>query len=477
MSSKQPGNEVSLNPVYLSARSAIVTPELAIPVTIYSMKKWLPRLGPERWGLVQLLRGLCFNISRRPDGTKRVTTSWKTLGELLQVHEETIASWLKHEPIPDDKPWRQIIPADDYAEYLSLFVPRLRYAYESRNGKTRRVGFILEVLMEDPVAPEDEMKLAHQVELLSYEQRKLGLESQPTSLEVNTEQTNLPSLSDTPIKEVTSSSLDLPTHRHPTQERFTYNDVNPDNDDLQTPVKQDYVNSLVDVSSETVDLLYGKSETVGKNINKLNSLINKLKHLKHQKRNYLQILEPVVVLTEELLDDHHSTAMLYKVLQILFPDHTDIFVLAVGVALEAATVESSINKGALFVNELRQQTEKVGIDLGFKSAERRDSVQANSAVSLSKVSQSVSPPELTSSLEEAIWSETLNQLKGQMLKGAFDSVMQGTHLVGLEGDIYVIQVATPLAKDWLENRLRQVIERALGSVIGTSRKIKVEFRL
>ncbi len=137
------GNNLTLSPVYLSARSAIVTPERAIPITLYALNKWLPRLGAERWSLVQLLRGFCLDAPRRHDGTKRITSSWKSLAECLQVHEETIANWLKHEKIPDDKPWRRIRRSDDYSEYLSLFIPRLRYAYETRNGKTRRIGFLL----------------------------------------------------------------------------------------------------------------------------------------------------------------------------------------------------------------------------------------------------------------------------------------------------------------------------------------------
>jgi hypothetical protein len=149
-------SDLSIHPVYLSARAAIVAPERAVPVTLYSAQKWLPRLGPERWCLVILLRGLCVDAPRRSDGTKRVTCSWRDLAEMLDVHEETVASWLKHQPIPNDKPWRSIIPSDEKAKYLALFVPRIRYAYETYNGKTRRVGFLLEILMEDPVVPEDE---------------------------------------------------------------------------------------------------------------------------------------------------------------------------------------------------------------------------------------------------------------------------------------------------------------------------------
>jgi chromosomal replication initiator protein len=85
------------------------------------------------------------------------------------------------------------------------------------------------------------------------------------------------------------------------------------------------------------------------------------------------------------------------------------------------------------------------------------------------------PAPTEATIEEAIWAETLSQLQGQMTKAAFNSVMQGTTLIGLDGEVYVIKVATKLAKEWLENRLRQVVERALSNVIGSA--ATVEFRL
>jgi hypothetical protein len=60
---------------------------------------------------------------------------------MLDVHEETVASWLKHQPIPNDKPWRRIIPADNKAANLGLFVPRLRYAYET-HGMEKHAGLV-----------------------------------------------------------------------------------------------------------------------------------------------------------------------------------------------------------------------------------------------------------------------------------------------------------------------------------------------
>ena len=116
--------DFSLNPVYLSARAAIVAPERAIPTSIYSVQKWLPRLGPERWCLIMLLRALCVDAPRRPDGTKQIICSLQELGEALNLDKRTLHRWFEHEPIPNDDPWRKIVPTDDKTKYLTLFIPR-----------------------------------------------------------------------------------------------------------------------------------------------------------------------------------------------------------------------------------------------------------------------------------------------------------------------------------------------------------------
>jgi hypothetical protein len=141
-----------------------------------------------------LLRSLSIDAKRRSDGTKRVSISWRQLAEMLDVHEETVASWLKHQPIPNDKPWRQIMPSDEKAENLGLFIPRLRYAYETHNGKTRRTGFLLEILMEDPVVPEDEARLQKQIELMRMQQGSLGLETYRMHENIEGNKLDLPEL-------------------------------------------------------------------------------------------------------------------------------------------------------------------------------------------------------------------------------------------------------------------------------------------
>lgn len=78
--------------------------------------------------------------------------------------------------------------------------------------------------------------------------------------------------------------------------------------------------------------------------------------------------------------------------------------------------------------------------------------------------------------EEALWSETQSMLQRQMTRATYDAIVQGTRLMAHENGVYTIGVQTDMAKEWLENRLRDVIQRALASVIGVN-EIEVEFVL
>ena len=475
-------SDLYIHPVYLSARSAIVAPERAIAVTLYATQKWLPRLGPERWCLVMLLRGLSVDAPRRSDGTKRVTCSWRELADLLDVHEETVASWLKHKPIPNDKPWRQIIPVDDKSEHLGLFIPRLRYAYRTDNGKTRRTGFMLEVLMEDPVVPEDEAKLKHQMELMQMQQGQLGLETYRLAENVNPTDSKLPQISSAPhtrndsdLRYVNQNGDDLPTGANLNDSDLHNAHVNPDNLGSQTRVKQHNMGLGHYVNQPLTDLHNAKSEESGKNVNELDILIQQLKQRSINKRTSKNAFEPIVRLTEALLSDSHSTAMFYKVLGVLYPERLDLYVAAVRVALHALEDDPKTNPGAVFVNTLRDFAEVAGVELGLKSKSTKqpeaDLVSSVGTQIPMLVEDPFSPP----SVDEAIWSETQSVLRRQMTQATYDAIIQGTKLLERSNGVYVVGVQSEMAKEWLENRLRELIQRALSNVVGVS--VKIKFRL
>lgn len=477
-------SDLSIHPVYLSARAAIIAPERAIPVTLYFAQKWLPRLGPERWCLVVLLRALCIDAPRRADGTKRVTCSWRDLAEMLHVHEETIASWLKHDSLPNDKPWRAIIPEDDQSRYLALFIPRLRYAYETHNGKTRRVGFLLEVLMEDPVVPEDEAKLRQQVNLLRMQQGELGLETYRLTPNVSKNNTDLPKISsnsstlqNTDLPSVKLLKPDLSSTANSSRTDLHNSFVNREKAGLLLPVKHNNSNLDSYVNPQFSDLYEGKSEEIGRNVNKLEILINQLKQTNLAKNSRRNVFEPIIQLTADLLEDDHSGAMFYKVLNSLYPHSLDLYLAAVRAALAAVESEPQVNQGAVFVRTLRDLAEKAGVNLGLKQiVESEGEGQEDKSVGTQVPHQTFSLSSLTPpSINEAIWAETQALLRPQMTRASYEAVIQSTMLIERENGTYLVGVSSEMAKEWLENRLKEIVRRALSSVVGVA--VEVEFKL
>jgi len=326
--SQQEGEQLALEPIYATATSAIIRPELNVATSLYSVQKWLPLLGVQRWTLVQVLRCLCVHSPRRPDGTKWLTTTWKELGDLLNVDRRTIGQWLAHEPIPDQKPWHHLIPSpNEEIAYLGYFIPRLKYAYVHQDGVTRRQGFVLEILMEDPLVPADQALIAQSPQRGAYY---------------------------APVK---SQNLTLPPES-----------VKSQNITSHPGVKSARLTSQSGVTSENTTLQSRKVAEPDRNVKQLTTYISNELNLKlTSKRRIRRALKPVVNMAEVILDDYHSTAMLYKVLLALYPGHLNIFLQAIDEAVGIGEADSEANLGALFVSILKELTAEVGVDLGFKS--------------------------------------------------------------------------------------------------------------
>jgi len=322
------GEQLALEPIYTTAASAIIRPELNVATSLYSVQKWLPLLGVQRWTLVQVLRCLCVHAPRRPDGTKWLTTTWKELADLLDVDRRTIGQWLAHEPIPDQKPWHRLVPSPgEEIAYLSYFIPRLKYAYVHQDGVTRRQGFVLEILMEDPLVPADQALIAQSPQRGAYY---------------------------APVK---SQNLTLPPESVKSQNIIS-----------RSNVKSVRLTSQPDVTSENPTLQSRKVAEPDRNVKQLTAyIVNELDPKLTSKRRIRGALKPVVNMAEVILDDYHSTAMLYKVLLALYPDHLDIFLQAMDEAVGIGEADSEANLGALFVSILKELAAEIGVDLGFKS--------------------------------------------------------------------------------------------------------------
>jgi hypothetical protein len=401
---------------------------------------------------------------------------------MLDVHEETVASWLKHKPIPNDQPWRRIIPSDEKAQYLSLFVPRLRYAYETHNGKTRRTGFMLEVLMEDPVVAEDESRLQKQMEILRLQQGELGLETYRLNENVSLGNPELPQISPVLTKPQNPDSLyvnrptsDLPHSLKSSPADSPNRQVNPDYPSLLPHVKQNNSELEDYVNPANSPLPASKSEDSGKNVNELDILIQQLKRNNVRRNLRRDSFEPIIRLTETLLEDTHSTGMFFKVLNNLYPERLDLYVAAVRVALDVAQNGPQTNRGAVFVKTVRDFAEVAGIDLGLKSGTGEVAGEVEPDGNLGSQIFTSPSPLVVPSPDEALWTETQLVLRRQMTRATYDAIIQGTVLLRQEGNTYFIGAHTEMAKEWLENRLYDIVQRALSSVVGES--VSIEFEL
>jgi hypothetical protein len=327
------GEQLALEPIYATAASAIIRPELNVATSLYSVQKWLPLLGVQRWTLVQVLRCLCVHSPRRLDGTKWLTTTWKELADLLDVDRRTIGQWLAHEPIPDQKPWHRLVPSPaEETAYMGYFIPRLKYAYVHQDGVTRRQGFVLEILMEDPLVPADQTLIAQSPQRGGYY---------------------------APVK---SQNLTLPSKS-----------VKSQNITSRSNVKSTTLTLHSSVTSENPTSQSRKVAESDTNVKQLTVHVSDKLNLKlTSKRQVRKALKPIVNMTEIVLDDYHSTAMLYKVLLALYPDHLDIFLQAIGESMDIGQANSEANLGALFVSILKELTAEVGIDLGFKGGGTTD---------------------------------------------------------------------------------------------------------
>jgi len=190
-----------------------------------------------------------------------------------------------------------------------------------------------------------------------------------------------------------------------------------------------------------------------------------------------KIFEPIVNLTEELLQDSHSTGMLYKSLQALYPENWEIYVKAVHAALEAATADPRVKKGAVFVRTLRDLAQMAEVDLGLKSSGERAPIPTppQPIVSQEQLPMPLLLKTETISGNAALWVEAQAVLHQQMTQATYTSVIRGTTFVERQGNLFVIGVKNKMALEWLENRLANTVQRVLSSVVGQA--VSIEFKL
>jgi chromosomal replication initiator protein len=71
-----------------------------------------------------------------------------------------------------------------------------------------------------------------------------------------------------------------------------------------------------------------------------------------------------------------------------------------------------------------------------------------------------------------IWNATLGELELQMTRATFDTWLKDSRLLSYEEGEFVVGVRNDYAKDWLENRLKDTILRALTSILGEEAQVR-----
>ena len=71
-----------------------------------------------------------------------------------------------------------------------------------------------------------------------------------------------------------------------------------------------------------------------------------------------------------------------------------------------------------------------------------------------------------------IWHTTLGELKLQMTKATFDTWVRPTRVLGWKDAVLFVQVHSPYAKAWFENRLQVTVQRTITGVVGSNVEVR-----
>lgn len=465
---------IVVRPVYLRAVNAIVQPEQQIPCTLYFFREWLPRLGSLRWALVLALRHLC--TLRQPDGVSRGEVSRAQLAAILGVHEVTISRVLATTRSPTQPGWRVLQPAGDDdvgTKLLAKFIPRLRYKYDRdpSTGSTRRVGYIIDVVMDDPLVPEDEHKLA----LVLAQQILAGGDYQ------------------TPSAEVAGTALD-PSARKITQVNRNYQNATSrakvKSHNVATPADRSLQNATSPLPvTEHLAPSAGMKEqcepalTLTNNFN-YHGLTVPLNL--SQRQLIRRAVTPLVDHARKVLRDDHSTGMFYSTLTQLYPNHLHLFVEALERAAAAGVGNPDLNLGAVFVNTLKALAWEQGFNLRLglpggcstppedqDESEPREQPDDEPAEAAEPERHSVYIAEVGMSTMQ-VWQSVLEELKHRTSRANYEMWLKNCYIVAVRDGEAIIGAPNRFTRDWVSEKLRSTLSAAMSRVLGMPVAVRCE---
>lgn len=443
-------------PVYQALRNHFLKPHKTVHVTQYFFHEWFSRLGLQRWLLVLILRE-ALSTSDEED-VVRVTR--EDLAARLECSEKTVSDLLRHIPHPTRKGWRAIDPKDGDGELdprrqaLSLFIPRLRYWYEKREDSDAppiRRGFIIAVSIDDPLTPEDKARIGS----LSIDEignivagdvtrrQDEGVESRTGVPERNYD----------------------PSGATPKRKSDLLGTIPEENYDTSGPTPErnfSLLGAALKGKGATSGDLKGSNDSILLTLTELTNYIQDIDDTLTSTLEIRRTVTPIVQFAEEALADFHSTGMFYKVLCALYPTHLDLFVQALGEAMEVGVADQSANLGAIFVETIKDLARQENVDLGFASTNTPGDVP---------VPATDGENDWTA---EKLWEQAKHNLKLQMTQATFNQLLRGSRGVAWDGEKLIVQLHLQQAKTWLENRLQPTIVDSVHNVVGHDVEVMYE---
>lgn len=104
-----------------------------------------------------------------------------------------------------------------------------------------------------------------------------------------------------------------------------------------------------------------------------------------------------------------------------------------------------------------------GLEAVLAEAERRQPGATHKSYATAYALGSALPPAPEPTPAERLWESTLRQLEGQMTRATFDAHLRSSRAVGFnsDGNTLVVRALNLQAVEWLEGRLRPVVQRTL----------------
>lgn len=132
------GRKVVLQRAYGSQRAAIIQPERGMFLTLYFFNAWLPLLGGSAMNVILAARSMCYWNPTTGELRNQIETDMSKLAKRASVSVRTVKDVLNQELVR--------------RYFLRYKVRRMM----TPNG-VRTAGILLQVRMDDPLTPEDQL--------------------------------------------------------------------------------------------------------------------------------------------------------------------------------------------------------------------------------------------------------------------------------------------------------------------------------